>query len=430
MKFHLIPEIPNTKNWEVGSLTTLELIPTDLVDMFGKPCEGDGCKVSGVFIFTNGKGDVFTIYDWKTTTLYHGEDSECLTPEEFWQEYELYTFNIGGNNKKLISAFLKWLSNEFEKPKLPVIKRIKPLSDAQLLPAYMDGKYGYIDIHGEMVFAPVFDEANAFSEELSLVRIENRFGYINRSGEFVIQPIYENAESFREGIAFVKRGRKRFFIDSKEEVTFKIGRSDFYRISEGLICIRGPNKKWGYVDKFGATQISCQFGLVMPFSEGLAYVSSGMTYGYIDKQGNMVFQAPYRSGSFSEGYATCRIKRKYGFIDKSGNQVIPAKFDDVRFFRENMAAVRVKEKWGYIDTKGNFVIEPQFENVPLSVLPFSEGLACIKFDKLFGFIDKTGQMVIPPVFRVPCSFSNGIAGYAKLGYINKEGQFIWRPNSN
>ena len=70
----------------VSGLTNLELIPVDLVEMFGRPAEGDGNKVSGEFIFANDKGDVFTIHDWKETTLYWGEYSDCLTPEEFWED--------------------------------------------------------------------------------------------------------------------------------------------------------------------------------------------------------------------------------------------------------------------------------------------------------------------------------------------------------
>lgn len=122
MKFHLIPSIPETKNLSAEGLITIELIPIVLIETFGKPGDCDGYKVSGIYRFANAQGDIFTIYDWKTTTLYHGEDSSCLPPEEFWREEELHDFNIGGNNEKLISAFVDWLFDEFNKPYLPVIK--------------------------------------------------------------------------------------------------------------------------------------------------------------------------------------------------------------------------------------------------------------------------------------------------------------------
>lgn len=431
----------------VSGLTNLELIPVDLVEIFGKPAEADGNKVSGEFIFANDKGDVFTIHDWKETTLYWGESSACLTPEEFWQDDELHTFQIGGNNKNKLSTFMKWLCDEFEKPKLPVLRRRKAEDSKNLLPVYIGGKYGYIDTDGNLVFEPVFDEASTFSDGLALIRIENSFGYINTLGEYVIEPVYEDASSFREGIAIVKRGRRRFVIDSKGVTLFKISCGDFYTISEGLICMKekkipaarksgstgsGTRGKWGYVDKTSVTIIPFQFDLAMPFSEGLAYVCLGSDHGFIDKLGNMVFKVHSRwNRSFSDGFAGfMATNRKYGYIDKSGNQVVPAKFDNIGIFREGLAAVRVKNKWGYINTNGDFVIEPQFEDAPLPPRPFNEGLACVKSGELFGFIDKKGQMVIQSVFRIPCSFSNGITGYTKGGYINKKGKYIWRPDKN
>jgi hypothetical protein len=431
----------------VSGLADIELLPIDLVEMFGKPSEGDGKKVSGEFIFANDKGDVFTIHDWKATTLFWGEDSGCLTPEEFWQDDEIHTFYVGGNNRKRLSIFMKWLCDEFEKPKLPVLQRRKVEDSKKLLPVYIDGKDGYIDTDGDLVFDPVFDEASTFSDGLALVKIENYYGYIDCSGKFVIEPVYEDASSFTEGVAVVKRGRKRFVIDTKGSVLFKIPNRDFYRISEGLICIKGTkdssasvrsttcnkNKRmWGYVDKSGVPTIPFQFDWAIPFAEGLARVCLGRDHGYIDKLGKMAFKVPYRwRSAFSEGFARFQAtNRKYGFIDRTGNQIIPAKFDWTGIFREGMAAARVKNKWGFINTDGDFVIEPQFEDAPLSPSPFKEDLACVKFGELFGFINKKGEMVIPPIFRVPCSFSNGIAGYRKGGYINKEGKYIWHPDKN
>lgn len=426
MKLHLSPKANISGT---SGLTILELLPIDLVETFGKPAECDMYKISGMYIFTNDKGDIFTIYDWKETTLFWGENSDCLTPEEFWQDDELHTFQIGGNNKNKLTTFMKWLCDEFEKPKLPVLRRKKAVDSKNLLPVYIGGKYGYIDTDGDLVFEPVFDEASIFSDGLAWVKIENSFGYINAIGEFVIEPIYEEARCFREGVAIVKRRRRRFVINSDGATLFKIS-GDFYTISEDLIC-KKEKKKWGYINKLGVTIIPFQFDLAASFSEGLANVYLGNEYGFINKHGDMVFKTKCRwIGSFSDGFARFRAKnRKYGYIDKSGNQVIPAKFDSIGIFREGLAAVKVKNKWGYIDVNGNYVIEPQFEDASLPPLPFKESLACVKFGELFGFIDKKGQMVIPAIFHFPWSFSKGIAGNAKIGYINKEGNYIWHPDT-
>src|SRR5262249_52287435 len=63
--------------------------PKRVVDTFGPPGRGDSYKVSGTYRFTDPDGNVFTLYDWKTTSLYDdgvepGEESSFPTPEEFW----------------------------------------------------------------------------------------------------------------------------------------------------------------------------------------------------------------------------------------------------------------------------------------------------------------------------------------------------------
>ena len=78
---------------------TIYSLTADLVDLFGKPGDADGCKVSGIFTYANDYGDIFTIYDWKMTTLYHGENSDCLTPDEFWQDGKQATVNFWESTK-------------------------------------------------------------------------------------------------------------------------------------------------------------------------------------------------------------------------------------------------------------------------------------------------------------------------------------------
>lgn len=82
--------------------------PTRLIEVFGKPGYCDGYKVSGEYIFERDNGDVFTLYDWKYTTLYNPEYG--MTPEAFWAQTRPVQFNIGGNNSA--GAFVSWLKKQ------------------------------------------------------------------------------------------------------------------------------------------------------------------------------------------------------------------------------------------------------------------------------------------------------------------------------
>lgn len=84
---------------------------------------GDNHKVSGMYIFQEKEGkEVFSIYDFKETTLYYcdeDEDDRSPTPEEFWNMDEQQSFHIGGFPKTNLESFMKWIESILEK-KVPL----------------------------------------------------------------------------------------------------------------------------------------------------------------------------------------------------------------------------------------------------------------------------------------------------------------------
>jgi hypothetical protein len=89
------------------------LKPAALVRRFGEPQEGDGYKVSGEYIFEDSKGNIYTLYDWKSTTLYDCE--AALRPSELWASEELFKFNIGGSGAWTNwQDFKTWIANELK----------------------------------------------------------------------------------------------------------------------------------------------------------------------------------------------------------------------------------------------------------------------------------------------------------------------------
>ena len=109
--YKLNPEVDTSG---MDSLTMFEFPPVCLVELFGQACDTDGYKVSGRHVFTSDRGDVFTVYDWKQTTLYHGENSDAPTPDEFWHSRELQFLRIGGRAGSNPRPFIKWLLGESE----------------------------------------------------------------------------------------------------------------------------------------------------------------------------------------------------------------------------------------------------------------------------------------------------------------------------
>jgi hypothetical protein len=83
----------------------LEIAPVELVRALGAPHRrADDYKVSGEYRFVAGS-QVFTIYDWKSTSLY-GE--ERPSPHDFWNSQSEVCFSIGSNRKD-VADFKRWI---------------------------------------------------------------------------------------------------------------------------------------------------------------------------------------------------------------------------------------------------------------------------------------------------------------------------------
>lgn len=79
-------------------------------------------------------------------------------------------------------------------------------------------KIGYMDEKGNTVIAPVFLNANDFSEGLASARLNSRFGFIDHTGQFIIQPKYEYALNFKNGYARVYLDGKPLYINKHGKV--------------------------------------------------------------------------------------------------------------------------------------------------------------------------------------------------------------------
>jgi len=93
------------------------LPPRALVERFGPPKPFDNYKISGEYVFVDGDGNVYTLYDWKSTSLYNDGEWPNFppafpTPEELWAGAEAFEFHIGAGPDADVAAFARWLAGE------------------------------------------------------------------------------------------------------------------------------------------------------------------------------------------------------------------------------------------------------------------------------------------------------------------------------
>lgn len=81
-----------------------------------------------------------------------------------------------------------------------------PFASDQPAAVKKDGKWGFVDVDGNLVIEAQYEEAGSFSNGLAPVKTATGWGYINQKNELVIADEFMGAKNFYKGVAPVKEG--------------------------------------------------------------------------------------------------------------------------------------------------------------------------------------------------------------------------------
>lgn len=354
--------------------------------------------------------------------------------------------------------------------------KISQVKDSdRLLPISLGGKWGYIDLSGEIKIPCEFIHAGEFSNGLAVVTRKNTVS----SGRVVTQ-------------------NSVIDVTGSEKWQFECNGcwGDF---SENLIWIE-TNNETAYYDVNGDQAISSLFGAAADFCSGVArvwknefvgmiksngdwlveprfrslwdfsideqvtafqVVSGGdpwiddqvnPTWGLISIEGNVLVEPHYWhlgvpcKGVVVAANSSGNLDLKFGFVDMSGDWIVEPVFERCHdAFNESSVAARFENQWGLVDGQGYWILEPQFDDCSA----FHDGLSAVCFggrrkdgiisgEGKYGFVNRYGDIVIRPTFDYVRPFHGGVArvelqdrrwgtNSAKFGYIDKEGYYIWEP---
>jgi hypothetical protein len=193
---------------------------------------------------------------------------------------------------------------------------LQPSADEEGYPTALINEAGDVLIPARKYkMIPNYDSDTYGGDGLIPVEQEGKFGYINIKGDLVIPFQYDNARSFSEGMAAVGK-----IVDEDE--------------------YGSPIYSWGYINRKGELLIDYQYKDAFTFSEGMAEVTKGNMLQFIDKSGAVQFEfpqkektdeseSPYLYGSyvyhhgFKDGLAIVYVDDQVGWIDKKGEFIIP-----------------------------------------------------------------------------------------------------------
>lgn len=136
--------------------------------------------------------------------------------KDFYQEIKLDEDKIAGFGNvvfaKVNEGYIMLGTNGKQIGK-GIFEDVKPFNRGIYAAVKVNGKWGYVDVQGNIVIEPQFEDAKSFGEQLGAVCKEGKWGFVTPTGRVAIEPQFEDAKHLNNGVAPVKIEDEWFYLD-------------------------------------------------------------------------------------------------------------------------------------------------------------------------------------------------------------------------
>ncbi|MES2389141.1 MAG: WG repeat-containing protein [Bacteroidota bacterium] len=226
----------------------------------------------------------------------------------------------------------------------------------------------------------------------------------------------------RQGLIRTVYNRRWYLCNALGQVLYTLNNYAYvFDFSEGMARVY-DGKSYGYINTLGKEVIAPRYFSAGSFSQGLAAVGNLYFAGYVNKEGKehipLVYSKVLR---FTDGLGRVSKYNKFGFVNPDGKEVIPVEYDHAYQINDGYVWLEKKGKFGLADRNGNLLTAIEYDSAGY----FEDGLAMIAQNGLIGKADTKGNIVVPIKYRKMGSFRNGLAWFQRdslFGYINVKGE--------
>lgn len=298
----------------------------------------------------------------------------------------------------------------------PVYEEISPVrNDRVAVARNVDGevRWGVMGVDGSEVLPLAYEEIQLGEGGEMLVREGGLWGYMDAAGRYFIPPRFDDAQPFKGDYAVVKMRGQGTFLSELEEGS----------LWEGLL--------YGLVDRSGREVVPCAFYMIYFASDGWRILNrGGASMCLRAENGAAQFYYVHADGTEERlpDWAVewgCLIpldsepKRYFGqtysgetgwwLINGDGSVQEASALEYLDGFSQGVAVVCLGGKYGYIRENGEWLVAPSLNFAKR----FWEGLAAVENDAgQWGYLDLNGQMAIDFQFDSAYGFQDG---YAQVG---------------
>ncbi|HEY9776145.1 MAG TPA: WG repeat-containing protein [Planktothrix sp.] len=288
-------------------------------------------------------------------------------------------------------------------------------------------------------------------------------GLLSETGKIVLKPEFDYVGDIAEGHFIARKDRTLFVYDEKGNITGSTneytvcGRSQF---SGGIVPMRGPNGKIGFINFKAELVIPCQYSDARALPHGLTSVDYGSEL--INAQGKAKQPVLDAMTEFPSGinnafltHVSSGQKQLVGIVDDNNKVIVPCEYDKIEAVPGGFLA-QSNKRFALFNRSGlmslffpSDVVDVRISDGPLIAVAISaeNPIAKAIVDKsagldhpkpiapLWGFMDRNGKIAIQPKFVAVSVFKDEVAaayvrdsqGDRKCGLIDKTGAWAIRP---
>jgi hypothetical protein len=226
-----------------------------------------------------------------------------------------------------------------------------------------EGKYGFVNLSGDIQIPATYRNADNFSEGMAAVQVDRKWGFIDTQGNFVIPPQYRRGGYFYRGYASFRADNDLYgLIDTNGNVVLEPKYEKLRRDMKGLMRVY-VNGKWGFMnDTFHI--------VVEPIYD---YLVQGAVY-----RGGLVFM---QNKETNEGIAFDEQGR-VAFAFSTLSMIPDVLGNDAEGYYVMETPGTRHSKQFIINKKGEVILSPGFEYI----IPSEEGIIKVTENRLAGLI--------------------------------------------
>lgn len=264
------------------------------------------------------------------------------------------------------------------------------------------------------------------TQQHAVIKLNDKYGCIDRKGKIIIQPTWDYIlQGDKNKQLLVEKDSLYGFIDGKGQIIIKPQYQDAQLFREGLAPV-SDGKKYGFINLKGDTIIPFLYdGTFMGFCNGLSDVTLNDCCGYIDKQGKIIVPLKYETCyPFLSAFA--QVKNFDGdkfLIDKKGRTYSENEVSEKHRLwvpRDSYpGSFTISTGQGRKNSKGDTIVPPIYKATGNLI-----GNMYIVQDKSgkWGAYNSKGKLVIQPSFDEMWHFYEGLSSFklnGKWGFVEK-----------